>query len=79
MGCPDWSLKKIVDCSVENGYKGFEIRGLAGEMDLPKCSEFSKTNLPASLRLIKDNDIKIINLGSSANLHFAQEEKGNQI
>jgi len=75
LGCPDWSLKQIVNCSVENGYKGFEIRGLAGEMDLPKCPEFNKTNLPASLRLIKDNDIKIINLGSSANLHFAQEEK----
>ena len=75
LGCPDWSLKQIVDCSVENGYKGFEIRGLAGEMDLPKCPEFNKTNLPASLRLIKDNDIKLINLGSSANLHFAQEDK----
>jgi len=75
LGCPDWSLQQIVDCSVENGYKGFEIRGLAGEMDLPKCPEFNKTNLPASLRLIKDNDIKIINLGSSVNLHFAQEDK----
>jgi sugar phosphate isomerase/epimerase len=75
LGCPDWSLKQIVNCSVENGYKGFEIRGLAGEMDLPKCPEFSKTNLPSSLRLIKDNDIKIINLGSSVNLHFAQEDK----
>lgn len=75
LGCPDWRLKQIVDCSVENGYKGFEIRGLAGEMDLPKCPEFNKTNLPASLRLIKDNDIKIINLGSSVNLHFAQEDK----
>lgn len=30
LGCPDWSLKQIVDCSVENDYKGFEIRGLAG-------------------------------------------------
>ena len=75
LGCPDWSLKQIVDCSVKNNYKGFEIRGLAGEMDLPKCPEFNKTNLPASLRLIKDNDIKIINLGSSVNLHFAQEDK----
>ena len=75
LGCPDWSLKQIVDCSVKNDYKGFEIRGLAGEMDLPKCSEFNKTTLPASLRLIKDNDIKIINLGSSVNLHFAQEDK----
>jgi len=75
LGCPDWRLKHIVDCSVKNDYKGFEIRGLAGEMDLPKCPEFNKTNLPASLRLIKDNDIKIINLGSSVNLHFAQEDK----
>ena len=75
LGCPDWSLKQIVNCSVENGYKGFEIRGLAGEMDLPKCLEFNKINLPASLRSIKDNDLKIINLGSSVNLHFAQEDK----
>ena len=75
LGCPDWSLKQIVNCSVENGYKGFEIRGLAGEMDLPKCLEFNKINLSASLRSIKDNDLKIINLGSSVNLHFAQEDK----
>jgi sugar phosphate isomerase/epimerase len=75
LGCPDWSLKQIVDCSVKNDYKGFEIRGLAGEMDLPKCLEFNKINLPASLRSIKDNDLKIINLGSSVNLHFAQEDK----
>jgi sugar phosphate isomerase/epimerase len=75
LGCPDWSLKQIVNCSVENGYKGFEIRGLAGEMDLPKCLEFNKINLPASLRSIKDNDLKIINLGSSVNLHFAKEDK----
>jgi len=75
LGCPDWSLKQIVNCSVENGYKGFEIRGLAGEMDLPKCTEFNKSNLPDSLRSIKDNDLKIINLGSSVNLHFVQEDK----
>jgi sugar phosphate isomerase/epimerase len=75
LGCPDWSLKQIVDCSVKNGYKGFEIRGLAGEMDIPRCPEFNKTNLPATLRLIQDHDVKIINLGSSVNLHFAQADK----
>ncbi len=75
LGCPDWSLSQVVNSAVENGYKGFEIRGLKGEMFLPNCPDFNTSNLPSTLRLLKDNALKVINLGSSANLHFANEDK----
>lgn len=75
LGCPDWTLSQVVRSAVENGYKGFEIRGLKGEMFLPICPDFNTSNLPSTLRLLKDNDLKVINLGSSANLHFANEDK----
>jgi sugar phosphate isomerase/epimerase len=75
LGCPDWTLGQVVKCAAENGYKGFEIRGLSGEMFLPNCPDFSKSNLPSSVRIIKENNLKVVNLGSSASLHFAQEDK----
>jgi len=75
LGCPDWTLGQVVKCAAENGYKSFEIRGLSGEMFLPACTDFSKSNLPSTLSMIKENDLKVINLGSSASLHFAQEDK----
>ncbi|MDP5090742.1 MAG: sugar phosphate isomerase/epimerase, partial [Saprospiraceae bacterium] len=58
LGCPDWTLSQVVRSAVENGYKGFEIRGLKGEMFLPNCPDFSDSNLPSTLRLLKDNDLK---------------------
>lgn len=71
LGCPKWTFPQIVQCAVENGYKGIEIRGIMGQMDLPQCPEFSAANLAATLRLVADNDLRIVDLGSSAKMHFA--------
>lgn len=36
LGCPEWSLDRIVRCVQECGYQGLELRGLEGEMFLPQ-------------------------------------------
>ncbi|HZG25850.1 MAG TPA: sugar phosphate isomerase/epimerase family protein, partial [Chitinophagaceae bacterium] len=80
LGCPDWSFPKIVTFAKENGYAGIEIRGIKRELDLPKCPEFSsKENIMSTRKLVKDNGVKIINLGASSNLHLANpaERKKN--
>ncbi|MEJ7768794.1 MAG: sugar phosphate isomerase/epimerase family protein, partial [Chitinophagaceae bacterium] len=72
LGCPDWSFQKIVLFAKQNGYKGIEIRTIQREMELPKCTVFSsKEKIAATNRFVKDNGVKIINLGASTSLHHS--------
>lgn len=74
LGCPTWPLSKIVKTAVDEGYEAVEIRGLEKEMYLPKRPEFS-TAIAETRRLFADSNLKICNLGSSANLHYADPVK----
>jgi sugar phosphate isomerase/epimerase len=50
------------------------LRGIQRELDLTKCKEFnSAENIAATLKTMKEKNLKFINLGSSATLHFAAE------
>jgi Sugar phosphate isomerases/epimerases len=72
LGCPDWSFEKIIDYAVQYGYKGIEIRGIQRELDLTKCKEFNTdANRSGTLKLMKEKDLHFVDLGSSANMHFA--------
>jgi sugar phosphate isomerase/epimerase len=75
LGCPAWSFEKIIQCAVENGYQGLEIRGIQGELNLPKIPLFSQENIASTRRQVADAGLKIINLGSSANMHFIDTGK----
>jgi sugar phosphate isomerase/epimerase len=72
LGCPDWSFQAIVDFATKNGYDGIEIRGIQRELDLTKCPAFrNHENILASRKLAGEKGIRIIALGSSAQLHHA--------
>jgi sugar phosphate isomerase/epimerase len=75
LGCPTWDLTKIIHEASSNGYSGFEIRGIKGELDLPAISIFSPANIAATRRQVADAGLQIVNLGSSANLHFLDPKK----
>jgi sugar phosphate isomerase/epimerase len=75
LGCPDWNFDQILKNAVEMGYQAIELRGLGKELDLLNCSEFKPENIKETLRKVKDKNLKIINLGSSANLHFHEAAK----
>jgi sugar phosphate isomerase/epimerase len=75
LGCPDWSLDQIANFAAQHGFKGIEVRGIQRQMDLTQCKEFSKQNIAASQRLVKDKGLKFINLGASARMHFAEGEE----
>lgn len=73
LGCPDWSFEKIVDFAAEHNYSGIEIRGIKRELDLTKCNEFINTqNRLAAMRLMEDKELRFVDLGSSATLHFCR-------
>lgn len=70
LGCPDWPFENILDFAVNNDYKGIEIRGIKRELDLFKCPEFSnKENIQITRKRVEDKKIKIVDLGSSAQMH----------
>ena len=72
LGCPGWDFQKITGFAVQNGYKGIELRGIQKELDLTKCTEFnSPQNISSTVSLMKDKGLRFVDLGSSANMHFA--------
>lgn len=72
LGCPGWNFEKIVTFAKANGYKGLEIRGIQRQLDLTKCPEFnSPAKIAATTKFVKDNGLKIINLGASSAMHHS--------
>ena len=75
LGCPAWTFSQSLQFAAANQYSGIEIRGIKGELDLPTNPIFSPTYLPATRREVADANINIVNLGSSANMHFLDPKK----
>jgi sugar phosphate isomerase/epimerase len=72
LGCPDWPFPKIIKFAAENDYSGIEIRGILRQLDLTKCPEFSTPqNIAATRKLIEEKKLRVVDLGSSCELHHA--------
>ncbi len=76
LGCPGWTLDQVLACAVTNRYQGVELRGIKGELDLPKCPDLSSPErINATRQKLVDKNVSVVNLGSSANLHFVDPKK----
>jgi len=69
LGCPNWEWKKILDQAAQHGFAAIEMRGLMGEMDLPKSPQFTGAKLKESLKDLDALGLKISDLGASTNMH----------
>ncbi|MHA8106989.1 sugar phosphate isomerase/epimerase family protein [Aquirufa sp. 5-AUSEE-100C1] len=75
LGCPAWDFTQVLQRAQANHYAGIEIRGVKGDLDLPNNPIFLATNMGATRRQVADAGLKIVNLGSSANMHFLDPTK----
>ncbi len=75
LGCPGWDFDKILEQAVLHHYQGIELRGILGQLDLTKINLFTPLNIASTRRKTSDLGIQIVNLGSSANLHFIDIQK----
>lgn len=75
LGCPAWTFSQVLQHAAANNYQGIEIRGIKGDLDLPNNPLFSASNIGQTKREIADSNSKIVNLGSSANMHFIDAKK----
>ena len=69
LGCPAWEWGKILEQADRLGFAAIELRGLQGEMDLPRCPEFQPLRLKESRDQVAARGLKISDLGSSAEMH----------
>src|SRR5437763_107703 len=69
LGCPKWDWNTIIRNTSSWGFAALELRGIQDQMDLPKCAEFSGTRLKTTLQDLSAADLKISDLGASAQMH----------
>src|SRR5512134_1095250 len=59
LGCPAWDWATIVEQADRLGYAAIELRGVSGEMDLPKVPEFQPSRLAESLDRVMARGLQI--------------------
>ena len=69
LGCPAWSWKTILEQADRLGYAALELRGVAGEMDLPKVPELSGSRIATTRQDLAALGLVIADLGASARMH----------
>ena len=74
LGCPGWSWRTILDVASREGYAALELRGLQGELDLPKRPEFGPAAIAKTLADLRTLDLKVVCLGSSVQLHHRETD-----
>ena len=65
LGCPAWTLDRILQAATEYGYDAIELRGLLDEMDLPLAPPFTPQNRAATRRQIDDSGVAVCCVSSS--------------
>lgn len=69
LSCPEWSWEQILEQAAALGYDGIEIRGVEGEMFLPKARPFLDENIQNTLHQLKTAGLEICCLDTSCSFH----------
>ncbi len=75
LGCPAWDWRRILDEAAKSGYAAMELRGIQAEMDLSKAAQFIGAKLKESLLDLAALNLKVSDLGASANMHEPDAKK----
>lgn len=75
LGCPGWSLEKVIASAVRYGYEGVELRGISGKLDIRKLPDFSPDDIARTRSMFEDAGIEIVSVDSSASFSHREEEK----
>jgi len=69
LGCPAWSFERVLAEADRLGYAAIELRGIEGDMDLPKRPELSGSRLRGTRRDLEALGLRVACLGASARMH----------
>jgi sugar phosphate isomerase/epimerase len=69
LACPDWSWEHILQQATELGYDGIELRGVQGEMYLPRVNEFLPENIEQTCKELAERGLSISCMDTSCSFH----------
>ena len=75
LGCPEWDWNMILEQAQRLSFRGIELRGIQGRMELPELPEFAGSAWKKSLEDVKAHELKIVNLGASTAFHEPDADK----
>src|SRR6516164_185491 len=78
LGCPKWPWPQILQFATDNGFAAIELRGILGDLDLPSRPEFAPDKIAGVKKDLAARGLKISDLGSSSEMHDADEAKSAQ-
>ncbi|WP_240415300.1 sugar phosphate isomerase/epimerase family protein [Paenibacillus periandrae] len=73
LASPNWSWEETLQAAVKLGYDGIELRGVEGEMYLPRARPFLPENIEQTLLDLQQKGLEICCLDTSCAFH--NEEK----
>jgi sugar phosphate isomerase/epimerase len=79
LGCPAWSLDKILEFAEQHGFAAIELRGLEGNLDLPSHPAFSPERIAQTNREIAARGLKIASVSSSSSMHETDPGKRKKV
>jgi sugar phosphate isomerase/epimerase len=65
LGCPEWTLRQIVENAAQMGYDGVDFRGLLEAIDISERPEFT-TGLDETKRMFADHGVAISGIATSS-------------
>ncbi|MDZ7264072.1 MAG: sugar phosphate isomerase/epimerase [candidate division KSB1 bacterium] len=71
LGCPDWTLEKIISNARGYGFSGIEIRGVGEHLDVTMLPQFT-SHSQETLRQLEDAELNIVCFSSSILLSPAE-------
>jgi sugar phosphate isomerase/epimerase len=74
LGCPAWKWKTVLEQADRLGYAGIELRGIEGDMELPKRPELVGDRLLESRRDLEALGLVVTDLGASAQMHDKEKK-----
>lgn len=77
LGCPEWTLRQIVENAAQMGYDGVDFRGLLQDVDISGRPEFT-TGLDESRQMFADHGVAISGLAISSRFAVIDPEQRQQ-
>lgn len=74
LGCPNWSLREVVENAARMGYDGVDFRGLLEDIDITGRPEFT-THLADTRRMLASAGIAVSGLAISARFGVVDPEQ----
>ena len=69
LGCPQWSLKQILDFAQQYDFAALELRGLQDKIDITHHPDLAPAKLPDLKQRLAGQGLTVVCLGASARMH----------